>query len=407
MRVASIVTVGTELVEGLRVDTNTAEIALALHGVGFSVLETVSVADDLVSLARTLRRLTESCDLVVATGGLGPTHDDVTREAASKALDRPLARDERLAELLLPVAERLSDPAAAAQVYRQADVLHGATVIDATTGTAPGLLVPTKRGLLALLPGPPREMRPMLAAVCERYHETGSVVHELGVAGLSESDAQVAVQRVLRSHPGVRLTVLAKPGDVKVLLLDDGAGEAALARAASEVADALGDDCYAADGVTLSEAVIRDAVARRLSFGFAESCTGGLAAAAITDVPGASAVFKGGVTAYDNQVKIDLLDVPGGLLAQYGAVSEETARAMAEGARLRLGCDVACSVTGIAGPGGATPGRPVGLVWFAVADEEGSVAVVRRFPESNGRAVIRERSVAVMLDLLRRHLLSR
>lgn len=407
MRTAAIVTVGTELVEGLRVDTNTSTVARALAGCGFTVAEAVSVGDDADTLAGTLSRLTARYELVVTTGGLGPTHDDITREAAAKALGAPLARDPRLEAKLRAIASRLVDSAAAEQVYSQADVITGATVIDAVTGTAPGLLAPTPLGLLALLPGPPREMQPMLAELTARFGDSRPAVPELGVVGLSESDVQMRCQQVLAGFPGIRLTVLAKPGDVRVILLAEGADQSSLTVAANSIASNLGDHCYAKDGSTLAQVLVRDAVDAGVTFGFAESCTGGLASGAVTDVPGASDAFLGGVIAYDNRVKTELLDVPPGLLAQFGAVSEQTARAMAEGARGRLGCDLAGAVTGIAGPAGETPDKPVGLVWFAICGPDGCTALERRFPASSGRAAIRERSVATLLDLMRRHLRTR
>jgi nicotinamide-nucleotide amidase len=398
---AAIVTVGSELVEGLRIDTNTAEIARALAPRGLRVVEALSVGDDVAVLAAALERLTASCGLVVVTGGLGPTHDDITREAASRALQKPLVRDQHLAAWLEPVIARHRDPEAAAQVLVQAELLDGAEVFPATTGTAPGQLVATPLGALALLPGPPSEMRPMLHALVERYPLSRAEPHELGVTGLSESDAQVIAQRVLATHPGVALTVLARPGDVRVLLLDDGAGEQQLAAAAEQVADALGAHCYARDGASLAESLVRAATDRGVTLAIAESCTGGMVASAITDVAGASAVFRGGVVSYHNDAKRDLLGVDPDTLSEHGAVSEAVARQMAEGARKRLGADVAVSITGIAGPDGGSDQKPVGLVWFAVATPSGTTAESRLFAATS-RAAVRLRATSSALDLLRR-----
>ncbi len=398
---AAIVTVGSELVEGLRVDTNTAEIARALAPRGLRVSEAVSVGDDPALLSRLLARLTADHDLVVTTGGLGPTHDDITRQAAATALGVSLTRDPRLEDLLAPFVARHRDPVAAGSILVQAEVLDGAKVIDPTTGTAPGQIVATPAGFLVLLPGPPSEMRPMLEQALARYALIRAEPIELGVVGLSESDAQVTAQGALAAYPGVELTVLAKPGDVRVILLDDGAGPERLTAAADAVTDALGESCYATDGATLAEAVIACARATGATIATAESCTGGLVAASLTDVAGSSDAFCGGVVSYANQAKIDLLDVPAGLLAQFGAVSEETARAMAQGARERLGADIAVSVTGIAGPSGGTVAKPVGLVWFAIATSGGTTAVQRRFGERSSRASIRARATSTALDLLR------
>lgn len=401
---AAIVTVGSELTLGLRLDTNTAEIARALAPRGFRVAETVSVADDRSRLAETLRRLTAAYELVVVTGGLGPTHDDITREAASEALSVPLKRDARLERLLAPAVDRHRDPAAGAQVLTQADVLEDAEVIDPTTGTAPGLLVRTGRGTLALLPGPPFEMRSMLAPLLERYGLQAAEPRELGVAQTSESDTQVIVERALGVRAGIGFTILAAPGDVRVILTDDGAGEAALAAAADDAADALGDRCYSREGLTLPEALVNAAAARGLTIGAAESCTGGKVSTAVTDVAGSSQVLLGGLVTYENEAKTELLGVPAELIDTHGAVSEPVARSMAEGAWRRLGCDFAVSVTGIAGPSGGTPEKPVGTVWFGIACAGGTDAYLRTFP-GGSRAAIRDRATATALDLLRRAVL--
>jgi len=312
----------------------------------------------------------------------------------------PLRRDEGLVEWLGAAVARHRDPEAARQVLVQAELLEGAEVFPAVTGTAPGQLVTTQGGALALLPGPPSEMRPMLRALVERYPLTRAEPHELGVVGMSESDAQVAAQRAIAAREGVALTVLARPGDVRVLLLDDGAGAAALAEAAMRVKDALRERCYADDGATLSESVVRAALSAHVSVATAESCTGGMVAAAITDVAGASAVFRGGVVSYHDDAKRELLGVDRAALETYGAVSEEVARRMAEGARTRLETDLAVAITGIAGPEGGSPDKPVGLVWFALASESGTTATSRTFPPTS-REAVRMRATATALDLLR------
>lgn len=400
MRTAAIVTVGSELVEGLRVDTNTAEIARSLGPHGFRVLETVSVGDDIDLLAAALSRLVDLCDLVVTTGGLGPTHDDITRQAASQALGVPLIVDAALAEGLADVVARHRDPVAARQVLVQAEVLEGAAVIPATTGTAPGLVLQTSGALLALLPGPPSEMRPMLDSFLGRFPTVRAVARELGVVGLPESDVQVLAQRVLESYDGAVLTVLARPGDVRVLLLDDGAGARALDEAAVEIARTLGEHCYSSQGATLPESLVRSAITAGLTIATAESCTGGMVASAITEIAGSSATFRGGVVAYHNETKRDLLGVETETLQRAGAVSDEVARQMAEGVRARLGSDLAVSITGIAGPDGGSRDRPVGLVWFAVAGPSGTIAERRLFPPTS-REAVRLRAAATAMNLLR------
>jgi nicotinamide-nucleotide amidase len=303
---------------------------------------------------------------------------------------------------LAPWAARHADPRAAAQVFCQADVLEGARVLPAVKGTAPGLVVATERGSIVLLPGPPREMRPLLADLAAEWGAGSAAPAILRCAAMSESDAQVAAQDVLAGRDDVTLTVLAAPGDVQVVLFDRGIGGPALRDLALRVAERIGAPCYSTDGSTLAATVLRLAREGAQTLATAESCTGGLVAAALTDVPGASDVFMGSVVSYSDQAKMALLDVPAGMLAQCGAVSEEVAKAMAEGARRALGATWAVAVTGVAGPSGGSEEKPVGTVWFATAGPDGSSATHRLFPGS--RDIVRARSAALALDLLRRSL---
>lgn len=402
LRTAAIVTVGTELVRGLSVDTNTSEIARALSAAGVEVGEAVSVADDTDVLAAHLTRCSAAYDLVMVTGGLGPTHDDVTRQAAAIALGRDLTRDARIEAGLRTAAARHSDPRAAEQVYLQADVLEGARVLDAVLGTAPGQVVPTARGELVLLPGPPREMMPLLDAYLSGWTTGPSRPVVLRCAGLPESDLQYAAQDVLEGRADIELTVLAAPGDVRVVLFDRGAGERALLSAGAAIAQRAGEACYSTDGRSLAEVVIGRARAARLMLATAESCTAGLVSGALTDVPGSSAAFVGGAIVYSDEMKTTLLGVDPTLLDTFGAVSDAVARAMAAGARDVSGADLAVSVTGIAGPDGGSPDKPVGTVWFGIAGQGGVRAEMRRF--TGDRHAIRERAVMTALDLLRRAL---
>lgn len=401
---AAIITIGSELTEGLRIDSNTATIARAISGLGFKVTEAVSVGDDVALLAQVIRRLTSVCELVVATGGLGPTHDDVTREASALALCIDLHQDPEIAEWLAGTALRQADAASREAVLSQAQVLAGAKVLAPCTGTAPGQIVPTPEGSLVLLPGPPREMSEMLERALAGYTRIGAGPRDLGVTGMSESDVQHAAQRALAGRDDITLTVLAKPGDVRVLLIDAGAGQLVLDEMAAAVASELGPACYTTVGETLAEATVAMLSQKSMTLSTAESCTGGLVSAALTDVPGVSEVFLGGVVSYANSVKGETLKIPAGLLAQYGAVSEQTAAAMAEGVRTLMDSDIAVSVTGVAGPGGGTPEKPVGMVWFALSHASGTEAFEARF-HGGSRDSIRARATAKALDAVRRHLL--
>ncbi len=401
-RAAAIVTVGSELTEGLRIDSNTASVARTVSGLGFNVVEAVSVGDDVRHLAEVLTRLTSRCELVITTGGLGPTHDDITREAAATALGVGLCPDVEIAEWLAGIAERHADAASRKAVLTQALVLEGATILAPCTGTAPGQDVPTPAGRLILLPGPPHEMSEMLGRALSGYVRSTASPRDLGVTGMPESDVQHAAQRALAGQVGITLTVLAKPGDVRVLLIDSGAGKDALDDMATAVALEIGAACYTTTGETLAQATVAELSSRSRTLSVAESCTGGLVSAALTDVAGVSEVFLGGVVSYANSVKRGILQVPDGLLAQYGAVSEQTAVAMAEGVRALTGSDVAVSITGVAGPGGGTADKPVGLVWFAISHQGGTDSGEQRYLGGT-RDSVRARATARALDIVRRH----
>jgi nicotinamide-nucleotide amidase len=341
----------------------------------------------------------------VVTGGLGPTHDDVTREAAALAIGVDLVRDPALETMLAPWAARHRDARSSERIYVQADVLAGARAIPPTRGTAPGQIVPTARGMLVLLPGPPAEMRPMLREVSTLLAGHAAPPAVLRCAGITESDAQMAVQDALGRAEGVSFTVLAAPGDVRAVLYDRGIGADGLRALAARVAARLGDVCYSTDGSSLAEVVVRLASEKGLTVACAESCTGGMVAAAITDVPGSSDVFAGGVVAYADTAKSALLGIDPAFIAQWGAVSESVARAMASGALPAMSADMAVGVTGLAGPGGGSADKPVGTVWFALAGPDGVSAVRHGLP--GDREGVRLRAVAVALDLLRRALAAR
>ncbi len=403
MQTAAIVTIGTELVEGLRLDTNTADIAKQLVAHGFVVVEAVSVGDALGDLTYTLSRLTKTYPLVVVTGGLGPTHDDVTREAASAALGLELVPDSDMLTFLEAYPAAVGGSVGRAVFLSQADILVGAEVLRPARGTAPGQVAPTPAGDLVLLPGPPREMKPLLELYLRRYAATRAPSVDLGVVGLSETEVCDLVFPCL-DRDDIGFTVLASPSGVHVLLTDLGSGADALHETASRVAAALGERCYSDDGRSLAEVVIDMARSAGLTIGTVESCTGGMIAAAITAVPGSSDVFVGGLVTYSNELKTKFASVSSDTLRIHGAVSCEVASEMALGAREALGCDIAVSVTGIAGPGGGTAEKPVGTVWFGLSNGYGTITDGRRF---NGeRDVIRERSAVTALDLVRRELLS-
>jgi len=399
----AIITIGSELVEGLRMDTNGPGIARLLEQAGFRIRSLISVGDDPVSLERILGTACRRYPLVITTGGLGPTHDDVTRECAARALGIPLEVDPGLVEVLERRVGTVSDTAIHAELLRQADVLAGARVLPAITGTAPGQEVPTPAGRLVLLPGPPLECMPILRAWLGEGQGSDPARIDLGLYGKTESEVQHLVLDALAGRPGIEFTVLASPAAVHVLLTDRGAGREGFEQGVEDVRHALGDLVFADDGSSLAEVVVRGAIARGVTMATAESCTGGLIAGAITSVAGSSEVFPGGIVSYANEVKVSELGVDAATLASRGAVSREVAIQMAEGVRARLKTTLAVSVTGVAGPGGGTAEKPVGTVWMAVATPEGTHTFLAH--RGGTRDAIRTRTVSRALDLLRRALL--
>lgn len=401
---AAIVTIGTELARGLRVDTNGPALARALCRLGFSVDEKVSVGDDPLVLTELLKNLTTRYELVISTGGLGPTHDDITRQAAADALGLRMDIDEGVYGLLRPFADRVSDPCIRDEIYQQALVIHGAELIRAIAGTAPAQCIPTAAGHLLILPGPPREMRPLLDVFLGRYADRCTTSIDFSCFGINESKIQHIVQPLIADEPQLLFTVLASPQEVHVILVDTGCGAVRLKEVSGRIRVALGDMVFSETGEDLAEVVDRIAIRRGLTIATAESCTGGLVVGALTAMPGSSQAVLGGVVSYANDVKVHQLGVSPHTLDTYGAVSSQCACEMADGVRGRLGSDLAVSVTGIAGPAGGTSEKPVGTVWFAVASSQGVIPVLSMRGGAT-RADIRIHSVSIALDLLRRTLL--
>lgn len=413
---AAIIAVGSEMLTPYRADTNSLPVTARLNELGIEVRAKIVVGDDRSDLTSMFRHALERADLVVLIGGLGPTADDVTREVVADALGRPLAVDPGILEAIerrfaarsirMPEINR-----------RQAMVPQGAIAIPNPNGTAPGLWIDdADRGVL-LLPGPPRELEPMIAAfarevLAARVGPERLYRRVLKIAGRPESHVDEVAQPVYTRWrdvvPPVATTILAAPGQIELHLAvraaDAAAAEAQLARCVAEVCEVLGPDIVSADGRALEEVVGDLLRARGLRIGVAESCTGGLIAARLTDVPGSSAYVQGAVVGYSNQAKVELLGVSESLIAEHGAVSEPVARAMAEGARARARADIGVGVTGVAGPGGGTPEKPVGTVAIAVVGP-GNAVRVRTFRFPGGRAPVKSQAAQAALDHVRRAIL--
>lgn len=406
-----IVAVGAELLRGETLNTNARFLSQALTALGVEVRHHAVVPDDARAAADAIRRALGRAEIVVISGGLGPTPDDPTRDAVALATGRDLVEDPGARELVARHFERrgVTPPA---PVWKQAMVPAGARVLPNPVGSAPGFLLEDRGTVLIALPGPPRELeavfeeavRPYLARLAAPQRP-GAASRVLRVCGLEEAAIAARLEDLLAA-PNPLVTTYARPGEVRVRIAARAADEdqaAALVAAAEEaIRSRLGSHVFGADDVTL-EAAVGDALRRRgLTLALAESCTGGLVGHRITNVPGSSDYFLFGAVVYANAAKEAVLGVPGETIRRHGAVSHETAAAMAEGVRRVAGSDIGVATTGIAGPGGGTPAKPVGTVFFGLATPEGTRTERRLF--TGGRGDIKEMAAQEALTLLWLHL---
>jgi nicotinamide-nucleotide amidase len=410
-----IVGVGTELLLGQIINSNAAWIGQRLADVGWDCLRHTAVGDNEERIAGVLRESLDRADAVIVTGGLGPTQDDVTREAVAAVAGVALRRDPDIERWLQERFARFGVQRMAQMNLRQADVPEGARTIDNPRGTAPGLIIEVGGKPLYAVPGVPREMEGMLERVvlpdlAARAGEGRAIVSRtLRTAGVGESLLAERLTPLWESTgaagDGVTMAYLASPGEVRVRLTAVGATRAeALARIGpveQAVRDELGAVVYGFDDETLEQAVARLLGERGQTLATAESLTGGLVGGRVTTVPGASDHYRGGVVAYATEAKATVLGVDQKLLDEHGPVSEPVAAAMAEGARRAFAADVALATTGVAGPT-EQGGHPVGTLCVAVADAVGTVAVTRRAPGDRGQ--VRAWATTLALDLLRRRL---
>jgi nicotinamide-nucleotide amidase len=426
-RRAEIIAVGTELLTPTRVDTNSLYITDVLNGIGIDVIAKAVVGDDRAELEAHFAQALARTDLVVFTGGLGPTEDDLTRETVAAHLGLAMHEDARIVAAIerrfaargwkMPAVNR-----------RQAMVPEGAVVLDNPNGTAPGLWLEHQGKGVALLPGPPREMRPMLdKLLAERLAPRGAghrvLRRVLKIAGKGESRVEELTQPVYSTwrnlSPPIETTILAMPGQVELHLSTRGADvsamNVALDRACAQIDDVLGDDVFSRDEKTL-EVVVGDLLrARGWKIALAESCSGGLATSRLTDVAGSSDYVERSIVAYSNQAKVELLGVDPSLIAAHGAVSEPVAEAMALGIRQRARVDVGVGITGIAGPGGGSEHKPVGTVCISVvgpgfssdAAAESASPITRTFRFPGNREVVKSFSALTAIDMVRRAALRR
>ncbi len=420
VRSAAILAVGSELLGVDRLDTNSLRLTQTLREHGVALRRKAVVGDDEAAIAEELRRMAAEAELVIVTGGLGPTSDDVTREAAAAAFGRALREDP---EVLAAIAARYRSFARRMPEVnrRQAMVVEGAAVLANPQGTAPGLRLETGRATLFLFPGVPRELEVMIAEHLEpwlsaRVLDSGGALEtwSLRVASVAESEIEERIAPAYAEFGREPITILASAGDILLKVTAGGPpGErrARLAAMQRRLAELAGDAVYSwredEDLETVVGKLLRE---RGDTLGVVESCTGGLLAQRLTRIAGSSDYFRGGIVAYANEIKESLALVPAALLREHGAVSEEVALALARGARRQTGSDWGIGITGIAGPGGGSEEKPVGTVHVAIDGAAGESASSpprhRRLRMPGDRERVRWLASQWALDLLRRHLLA-
>ena len=412
---AEIIAIGSELLTPYRQDTNSLYLTEKLNQLGVEVVFKTVVGDNRRRLVSAARQALSRADILIFMGGLGPTEDDLTREAVAEALDLELHRDpEILAQLEKRFARRKMKMSPNNE--KQADILFGATVLPNANGTAPGQWLSgkydSKEKIIMLLPGPPHELKALFEEQClERLRaklpEQFIATRTLKVAMMPESQCDARVAPIYKRYPDIQTTILAGAGEIQLHLRTRAdsleAAQQRVDKLAGEIEDELDDSVFSSNGESLEQIVSYFLQMRNLTLAVAESCTGGMLAERITSISGSSRYFVGGAIVYSNELKTQFSGVPADLIAKHGAVSGEVAIAMAEGIRERCHANLGLAVTGVAGPTGGTDEKPVGLVFHALAGDGKTDVVERSFPGDRKR--IRWFATQQALDMVRRRLM--
>jgi nicotinamide-nucleotide amidase len=412
---AEIIAVGSEMLTPYRMDTNSLYLTEQLNQLGVEVIFKSIVGDDLRRIIAAAQHALFRSDILIFSGGLGPTEDDLTREAVAEALGLTLHRDP---EILARLEQRFADRGwkMSPNNVKQADVLAGATALPNPNGTAPGQWLAGefdgREHIIVLLPGPPHELKALFEAeVRERLRAKVPpaflAVRTLKIAMLGESAVDARVAPIYKRYTDVETTILAGAGEIELHFKSRAATQDAAQRRVDEVAgvveDELDDAVYSRNGESLEQIVGYWLQMRNATVAVAESCTGGLLAERLTSIGGASRYFLGGAVVYSNALKTELAGVPSEMIDRHGAVSREVAAALAEGIRYRCESTLGVGITGIAGPSGGTSDKPVGLVFHAVASSTGTEVAQRNFPGDRKR--IRRFASTMALDMLRKKLM--
>jgi nicotinamide-nucleotide amidase len=406
---AEIIAVGSELLTPFRLDTNSLFLTSELNQLGIRVIHKVVVGDSPDEMRSSFSHALGRAELIVSSGGLGPTDDDRTRDTVAELLGRKLRRDETILRGIQERFRRFGRAMPEINV-RQAMIPEGATVLPNPRGTAPGLWLEAEGHIVVLLPGVPLELRALFETevrprLAKLNHRERLYTRELRVTGLAESEVEQRISPLYALYPNTETTILASPQGIQLhprTWSDDSAkAEKLLDEITGRMALALGQNLFSTKGESLEEVVARILTENRATIAVAESCTGGMLAERLTNVPGSSSYFLGGVVCYSNELKTSLVGVPKELIDAKGAVSPEVALALADGIRKRSGATIGVGTTGIAGPTGGTPEKPVGLVHIGLADERGAKEKALRFPGDRDR--IRQYATQAALDMVRRH----
>jgi nicotinamide-nucleotide amidase len=410
-----IVAVGSELLTPFRQDTNSLYLTGRLNEIGVDIHYKTIVGDRPKDLTEAIRIALSRTDIIAVMGGLGPTEDDLTRQAVAEALQLPLRRDPEIVAALYArfAARRI---AMTENNSRQADVLQGADILPNPNGTAPGQWLDTvyqgHRKIIFLLPGPPNECKPLFDTECLPRLRMILPVRNIAkrvlkIAMVPESQCDSRIAPIYQQYGDVETTILASAGDIQLnLICAKPTPQAAMDRVnelASRLEEELGEDVYSSQGETLEQIVLYFLEMRGATLAVAESCTGGLLSERLTSVPGSSRSFLGGAIVYSNEMKTLFAEVPEELIEEYGAVSREVAEALAKGIRRKTGARFGIGITGIAGPGGATDTKPVGLVFVSLTDGAHTEVVERRW--TGGRERVRQWASQQALDMIRRRLM--
>lgn len=406
---AEIIAVGTEILLGDIVNTDAQTVARALSELGINVYYNTVVGDNPERLRAAVEIAKSRADIIITTGGLGPTFDDLTKQTLAECFGKKLVLNETELGKIKAYFSRLGREMTPNN-EQQAYLPEGCTVLENDWGTAPGCAFFAENTHVLMLPGPPRECVPMMRERAMPYlkklSDASLVSHELKIFGMGESAVEDKVRHIAEKMENPTLAPYAKEGETLLRVTgraeNDVAADALTRPVIEQVSEILGDYIYGVDVPSLAAVVLEGLKEKKKTIATAESCTGGLLSKMLTDLPGASEVFLGGICAYQNEIKEKLLFVPHEIFETVGAVSRECAAAMADGARKALGADIGVGITGIAGPGGGTAEKPVGTVYIAVSD--GKEVRVKKVLHQRDRGTIRNMSALTALDQVRRML---